>query len=109
MKLESKFQKELIDELYELYPGCVILKNDPHYRQGFPDLTILYKKRWAVLECKRGEKEPHQPNQDRYVEKLNNMSYSAFIFPENKEKVLHELEQTFKPRRKSRISERQQV
>ena len=105
MKRESKFQKELIDELEEKYPGCVILKNDPLYKQGFPDITILYDEHWAVLECKRSENEPHRPNQDFYVDKLNKMSYSAFIFPENKEQVLYELEQTLKPRRKPRISE----
>ena len=109
MKKESKFQAELIKELEALYPDCVILKNDPNYKQGFPDLTIFYKDRWAVLECKRSEGEHHQPNQDFYVEKLNNMSYSAFIFPENKEKVLNDLEQAFKPRRKSRVSKREQV
>ena len=109
MKKESKFQAELIRELKELYPGCKILKNDPNYIQGFPDLTILYKDKWAVLECKRSENEHHQPNQDHYVEELNEMSYSSFIFPENKEKVLNDLEQAFKPRRKSRISKREQV
>ena len=108
-KLESRFQADLVKELKELYPGCVILKNDPNYIQGFPDLTILYKDKWAVLETKRGERENHQPNQDYYVEKLDGMSYSSFIFPENKEKVLNELEQTFKSRRKSRVSKRQQV
>lgn len=109
MKKESKFQAELIKELEALYPDCVILKNDPNYKQGFPDLTIFYKDRWAVLECKRSEDEHHQPNQDYYVEKLNGMSYSSFIFPENKEKVLNDLEQAFKPRRKSRVSKREQV
>ena len=42
-KLESKFQKELIDEIKREYPGCIILKNDPDYIQGFPDWTILLK------------------------------------------------------------------
>lgn len=104
MKKESKFQAELIKDLKALYPGSVILKNDPNYRQGFPDLTIFYNDRWAILECKRSKDEPHQLNQDYYVEKLNNMSYSSFIFPENKEQVLNDLEQALKPRRKSRVS-----
>lgn len=109
MKKESKFQAELIKEIKALYPGCKILKNDANYIQGFPDLTILYKDKWAVLECKRSENESHQPNQDYYVEELNKMSYSAFIFPENKEQVLNDLEQTFKPRRKPRVPKREQV
>ena len=96
-KLESGFQAKLIKELESRYPGCVILKNDSNYIQGFPDLTVFYNNKWAVLECKRSENEPHQPNQDYYVEMLNKMSYASFIFPENKEQVLHELEQTFKP------------
>ena len=94
-KLESKFQKELIDEIKERYPGCVVLKNDSGYIQGIPDWTILYKDKWAVLEAKREEKATHQPNQDYYVEKLNDMSYSSFIYPENKEQVLDQLSDVF--------------
>lgn len=94
-KLESKFQKELMDQIREEFPGCVILKNDSSYIQGFPDWTILYKDKWAVLEAKREENAAHQPNQDYYVEKLNGMSYSRFVYPENKEAVLNELHKTF--------------
>lgn len=103
-KKESAFQAQLIKDLKNLYPGCVVLKNDSSYIQGFPDLTVLYKDKWAVLECKKGENEHHQPNQDHYVEKLNEMSYSSFIFPENKEKVLNELEQAFEPGRCTCVS-----
>jgi len=49
--LESAFQANLIKELETLFVGCVILKNDANYIQGFPDLLILYKNNWAVLEC----------------------------------------------------------
>lgn len=95
MKLESKFQAELIKELEELFKGCVILKNDEQYIQGFPDLLILYKKYWAALECKRYEDATHQPNQDYYVELLGGMSYAAFIYPENKEVIIDELQNAF--------------
>ena len=95
-KLESKFQKDLMDEIRELYPGCVILKNDSSYIQGFPDWTILYKDRWAVLEAKRERGAKKQPNQEYYVGRMNEMSFSRFICPENKEEVLNELCQTFK-------------
>ena len=94
-KLESKFQKELIDEIKDRYPGCIILKNDSGYIQGFPDWTILYKDKWAVLEAKRNDKASHQPNQEYYVDKLNSMSFSRFVYPENKEQVLEELQQIF--------------
>ena len=94
-KLESKFQKDLMDEIREQYPGCVIIKNDSGYIQGFPDWTILYGKKWAVLEAKREENAKKQPNQEHYVNKLDDMSFSRFVYPENKEQVLRELEQIF--------------
>lgn len=90
--LESDFQAKLIKELRELFPGCIIMKNDPSYIQGIPDLTIIYKDRWATLECKRSRNEKHRPNQDYYVGVMNEMSYSSFIYPENKEEVLDELQ-----------------
>ena len=95
-KLESKFQKELMTEIQNLYPGCIILKNDPNYIQGFPDWTIFYKNKWAVLEAKRDKNARKQPNQDYYVDRLNNMSFSRFVYPENKDEGLRELEQVFK-------------
>lgn len=99
-KLESKFQKELMDEIREQYPGCVIFKNDSSYIQGFPDWTILYKDRWAVLEAKRERGAKKQPNQEYYVGKLDEMSFSRFVYPENKDEVLEDLERVFKRRRR---------
>src|SRR5690554_2555094 len=94
-KLESKFQKEVISDLKKMFPGCIINKNDPNHIQGFPDLTILYKKKWATLECKRFAKAKKQPNQKYYVDLTDEMSFSRFIYPENKEEVLNELQQAF--------------
>jgi hypothetical protein len=99
MALESKFQKDLKAELAELFPGCIVLKNDANSLQGFPDLTILYKDKWAVLESKRALASHRQPNQQYYVDMLSAMSFAAFIHPGNKEQVLHELQQTFESRR----------
>lgn len=96
-KRESAFQKDLIDEIKRTYPGCVAIKNDSGYIQGFPDWTILYKDKWAVLEAKREKNAKKQPNQEHYVDKLNNMSFSRIIYPENKEEVLLELRQIFEP------------
>lgn len=90
-KLESKFQKELMDEIKKLYPGCICIKNDSGYIQGFPDWTILYGDKWAILEVKREENATKQPNQGYYVDKLNGMSFSRFVYPENKDEVLHDL------------------
>ena len=94
-KLESKFQKDFIDEAKERYPGCVALKNDSSYIQGFPDWTILYNDKWVVLEAKRNKNAKKQPNQEYYVKRLNDMSFSSFVYPENKEEVLNGIQQTF--------------
>ena len=92
--LESKFQAGVIKEVKQRLPGCVVLKNDANYIQGIPDLTVFYNDKWAMLECKKSEHEEHQPNQDYYVERANQMSFARFIFPENKKEVLDELCQT---------------
>jgi hypothetical protein len=98
--LERVYQRGLIQELKRRFPGCVILKNDSSYLQGIPDLTVLSGTSWAMLETKVSEDAHHQPNQEYYVELLNEMSFAAFIYPENEEDVLRELQQTFtKPRR----------
>lgn len=89
---ESKFQSDLIKKIKRMFPGCYVLKTDANYIQGFPDLLILYKNRWAALECKKDSESSHRPNQEYYVSSLNQMSYASFIFPENEEEVLHELQ-----------------
>ena len=99
MTLESKFQSELIKEIKALLPGVIILKNDPNYIQGFPDLTILYKDRWALLEIKRGKNATRQPNQEHYILTAKAMSYASFIYPENREEVLDELQRALRSQR----------
>lgn len=99
MKRESKFQKELIKELEERFDGCIVTKLNSGHIQGIPDLLVLYGDKWATLECKKSESAHHQPNQDYYVNKMNSMSFSRFIYPENREDVLNELQQTFGDRR----------
>ena len=93
--LENKFQANLIKEIKNKFPGCIVLKNDSSYLQGVPDLSVFYGDRWAMLEAKKSANASHQPNQDYYVGKANEMSFSRFIFPENKEKVLDELTHFF--------------
>lgn len=90
---ESKFQSDLIKDIKKLFPDCIVLKNDANYLQGVPDLLILNGDRWATLECKKTAGSSHQPNQDYYVMKMNDMSYSSFVYPENKQEVLNELQQ----------------
>lgn len=95
MKKESNFQSNLIKKLESRFPGSIIVKNDSNYIQGIPDLTIFYGKRWATLECKKSKNSSHQPNQDFYVNEMSRMSFSAFIYPENEEEVLNEMERSF--------------
>jgi len=93
---ENKFQSDLIKRIKNMFMGCIVLKNDPNYIQGIPDLLILYKDKWASLECKKSSTASHQPNQSYFVDMMNKMSFSRFICPENKEEVLNELQRTFK-------------
>lgn len=95
MKRENTFQANLIDELKETFSGCIVLKNDSSYMQGIPDLSIFYRDKWAMLECKKNANAIHQANQDYYVSAAKDMSYAAFIYPENKDEVMEELRQHF--------------
>lgn len=101
---ENKFKTNLIKELRVMFPGCIITHLDPNEIQGIPDLLILYEDRWAVLEGKDYAEASHRPNQDYYVDLMNRMSFAAFIYPENKEEVLHELQKAFRTRRPARLS-----
>ena len=92
---ESSFQRKLIKDLKILFPNCIVIKSNPNYIQGIPDLLILHNDKWAALECKREAGAAKRPNQEYYVEKMNEMSFSRFIYPENKEEVLNELQQAF--------------
>mgnify|MGYP000916451421 CR=1 FL=1 len=96
MALESDFQSGLISDIKKMYPDCMVLKNDPNYIQGVPDL--------AMIECKKSKNAKRQPNQPYYVEMLDKMGFARFAHPENKEEVLHDLQQSFKPSRSARIS-----
>ena len=100
--LENRFKTLLIAELEEMFPGCIVVHLDPTEFQGHPDLLVLYKDKWAALEGKRTKNAPHRPNQDYYVDLMNRMSFASFIYPENKEEVLNELQRAFRASRKTR-------
>lgn len=94
--LERDFQAQVIKKIKERLPNCIVLKNDSSYIQGIPDLTILYENKWATLECKKTKSSSRRPNQKFYVDKMNGMSFSRFICPENEEEVLDELQRSFR-------------
>lgn len=103
---ENKFKTKLIEEIESMFPGCMVVHLDPNEIQGIPDLLVLYKDKWAALEGKDYETARHRPNQDYYVDLMNRMSYAAFIYPENKEQILYELQQAFESCRSTRIPRR---
>jgi len=96
---EAQFQSNLIKKLKRIFPDCEISKMDAAYQQGFPDLLILWNNKWAVLEVKANASSNVQPNQDFYIERLGEMSFAAYIYPENEKEVLSALQQAFKPPR----------
>lgn len=105
-KKENAFQAEVIKDIKKRLPNSIVMKNDPNYIQGIPDLMILNDDKWAALECKDEANAHHQPNQDYYISKMNNMSYASFIYPENKEDILNAMEQTLSTKRTTRVSRR---
>ena len=94
---ESDFQGKFIKELEARYPEAIVSKMSANYIQGIPDVIALFPNgKYANFECKDSKDAPHQPNQDDYVDKLNNMSFARFVYPENKQEVLDELEQALR-------------
>ena len=96
---ESEFQASLIRELKSRFPGCIVLKNDANYIQGFPDLLLLVEDKWFALEVKATRRSSVQPNQEYYIDILDQMSFATFIYPDNKEEVIHEIQQSLRARR----------
>lgn len=92
---EAEYQRKLIKKLETLFPGCVILKNDEQYLQGVLDLLVLWGPHWAMLEVKASKRARTRPNQDYYVEQFDKMSFASFIYPENEEDVLNDLQYAF--------------
>ncbi len=105
--LENKFKTQLAKDIREMLPGAMVVHLDPNEIQGIPDMLVLYEDKWAALEGKKSATATHRPNQDYYVDLMDRMSFARFIYPENKEEVLYELQQAFRPRRTARVSRRQ--
>lgn len=88
---ESAYRANLVKDIEQMFPGCVVIYNDPRYRQGIPDLLVLFRDRWLMLEVKISKAASARPNQEYYVERFNEMSYAAFIYPENEKEVFNDL------------------
>ena len=100
--LENKFQANLIKDIKNRIPGCIVMKNDSSYIQGIPDLLVLHNDKWAALECKKNSKASKRPNQEYYINKMDDMSFARFVCPENREEVLNDLPSALQSRRTSR-------
>jgi hypothetical protein len=103
MPLESDFKKKLINQIMQEYPGAIVLKNDASFINGIPDHLVLFRNRWAAFEAKRDIDSPHRPNQPYWVKKMDEMSLAAFVYPQNKEWFLNELQHTLRPKRSARL------
>jgi hypothetical protein len=101
---ESEYQSRIITRVKDLLPGCVVIKNDSSYMPGIPDLLILHGDKWAMLEVKLHDLARHQPNQDYYVDLLDEMGFAAFIHPDIEEAILHDLQCSFGFVGKARLS-----
>jgi hypothetical protein len=101
---ENQYQAKLIKKLKDMFPGCVVVKNDSAYQQGIPDLLILFNDKWASLEVKASASAPEQPNQGYFIDHLHKMSFASRIYPENEREVLSALQQAFEPPRRARVS-----
>lgn len=103
--LESKYQREVTKKLRRMFPSAVILKNDAEYLPGIPDLSVfLPYSFWAMLEVKLYPHSLMRPNQEHYVNILNEMSFAAFIHQENEEEVLLALQSAYESCRQARVS-----
>lgn len=98
MALESAFERRLVRELQDRYPGAVVLKNNPNYIQGFPDRLLLVEDFWAAFDAKRERGSNRQPNQAYYIDKLDRMSFGMFVYPENEVEFLTRLDQAIERR-----------
>ncbi len=92
---EAQYQTKVLNKIKGMLPGCHIIKNDAAYQQGIPDWSIFFEHHWGMLEIKKNKSAARQPNQDYWVDTMNEMSFAAFIYPENEEEVLSALEQAF--------------
>ena len=94
--LENRFKTKLVNELKTIFPGCIVTHLDPTEIQGIPDLLVLYEDKWTALEGKKNAKASVRPNQNYYVDRMDDMSFASFIYPENKDEVLNRLYSYFK-------------
>lgn len=100
---EREYQPGLIKRIERLFKqeGETAYVRKVDFQQGWPDLLILAPDFWALLEVKKREpryEDDWEPNQEWWIEEFDGMSFSACIYPENEQEVLHALQQAFRAR-----------
>lgn len=95
MLLESKFKKDTIRRISRKFSKLDLDFIDTSMYRSVPDTFIIAPYVWAALEFKRSEDAPQRPNQNHHIERLNRKGYASFVFPENVEEVLNDLEVLF--------------
>lgn len=103
---EGRFKSEFIKDLRDMFPDCLIHFMDSQQLQGVPDILFIWHQYYAFFECKESERAARQPNQEYYIQWFSDWSFAAFVYPENKEEVLHALQLSFRPGRQARVSKR---
>lgn len=95
--LESQFKRHVKCSIRDRFPNLDLdfIDTNAYNFRSMTDLVVLGPEVWAALEFKRSEDSPHQPNQDYHISRLNKKGYASFVFPENLEEVLDELEVLF--------------
>lgn len=97
---EGNFKTKLIEDIEKEFPDCIVTKLEADFKAGIPDILIVDGPRWATLEAKASKADVTKPRrnkdaQDYYVKVMNGMSYSSYVYPENKEEVLNDLKVHF--------------
>ena len=96
MQKESEFKSKLYRDIRTKFPGSEVIPNDAGHTQGFPDATVYFPNgKYVLLEGKRDENSPRQPNQEYYVNESPLRSNAMFVYPQNKKKVMKELERRY--------------
>lgn len=89
-QFKSAFKRKLLELARQKRKDLVII--EVYDQRSMPDVIVLCGEKWAALEFKRSSQAAHRPNQDYFVDKLDQMSFATFVHPQNEEEVINELE-----------------
>lgn len=92
--MERNFQAVILNRIRNRIPGIIISKGDD--AQGHPDWSFYYCGKTAFLEFKDSANSPFQPNQEFYIQYINDTGgFARVIYPENEREVMNEFYKFF--------------